>query len=161
MVAEFITSAALTLGVFGPPASIEQGAKIGTMNSKVTGSVPLIQGTTQPILSRGAGHLIRSDLPGKGLGTTTSWWAHRVTPTLGKPHGPFYNIDKIRIGAVITLRMKWGTYKYRVRRHLIIDNSNWNVFKPTGKGRERFMMAACHPKGSAAKRYVVIARRIS
>lgn len=165
MVAELLTGigAGLALAAPAPPVPApEPGERIGTLTSQVTGSVPLIEGTTQPILSRGSGHLVDTDLPGEG--GVTSWWAHRVTPTLGKPHGPFYDIDLFERGNVITLRTGWGRYRYRVTRHLIIHRPtvgslNERMDELPERG-EWLLIAACHPKGSAAKRYVVVARRV-
>lgn len=163
MVAELLTGIGVGLALAAPappdPAP-EPGERIGTLTSQVTGNVPMIEGTSLRILSRGSGHLDDTGLPGGG--GVTSWWAHRVTPTLGRPHGPFYDIDQFKIGQRITLRMKWGVYRYRVTRHLIIHRptvgSLHRIIDRLPDRGEWALFAACHPKGSAAKRYVVVAR---
>jgi sortase A len=159
VLAEFATIA-LALGTLGSPAptALEPGERVGVLSSRVTGQVPLLEGTSLPILSRGSGHLGLSDLPGEG--GTTSFWAHRVTPTLGRAHGPFYDIDRFKVGDTIVMRMDWGTYRYRVERTRIVPNDAWRPFLAPPHGREKLTLAACHPKGSAAQRYVVIARRV-
>jgi LPXTG-site transpeptidase (sortase) family protein len=56
------------------------------------------------------------------------------------------------------VRVPYGRYTYRVRSHRVVKADAWSAFKPK-LGREELLLAACHPPGSAAYRYVVEAVR--
>jgi sortase A len=165
MLAEF--ASAVTLAFAAPVAedsAIEitpppAGARYGTVVIPRIGiRFPVISGTSQRNLKRGVAHMRTTYLP--GMGGTVALFGHRVTPTLGLPHGPFYNIDKLKRGDRIRVRMPYGNYNYRVQTHKKISRYDWRNFRPR-LDRERLVLAACHPKGSSRQRYVVIARRAS
>ena len=88
---------------------------------------------------------------------TVALFGHRVTPTLGLAHGPFRYINRLRPGARIIVRMPYGRYVYRVRGHTVVRANAWSAFRPR-LGGDVLLLAACHPPGSAAYRYVVRAK---
>jgi len=156
MLAECITAVALCTAP--APAPFEDGlppggSSFGRVAIPAIGvNVRILQGTSLPVLERGAGHLRSTWLPGQG--GTVGLFAHRVTPVLGKPHGPFYDLDKLRRGQRVIVRTRFGRTVYTVRSTRIVSSRSWSTFAPRRDG-ERLLLAACHPKGSARQRIVV------
>jgi sortase A len=116
---------------------------------------PIVQGSAEEQLAVGVGHVVNTYLP--GMGRTTALFAHRITPVLGRPYGPFRFINRLRRGDSIIVKMPYGRYPFRVLRHRVIYSTNWDTVQRTRK-QERLVLAACHPPGSASYRYVVIAK---
>jgi sortase A len=100
-------------------------------------------------LSRGPGHYPQTRIP--AIGQTVAIAGHRTT--FG---APFRYINKLRQGDEITLELPYGTFRYVVFKHKIVDNSDWSIIKPLGF--DAVILTACHPLYSAAKRWVVFAR---
>lgn len=107
-------------------------------------------------LDRAPGHYPSTTVP--GLGGTVAIAGHRVTPVGGRPYGPFYFIDRLHRGDAIVLRMPYGTFTYRVTRHVIVPaRATW--FERY-IGREQLVLSACTPKYSARERWIVFARLV-
>jgi sortase A len=102
-----------------------------------------------PDLSRGPGRYPETSLP--GLGALTAIAGHRTT--FG---APFRHIDKLKAGDVITLELPYGTFRYRVVGHEIVDDEDWTIIKP--RPYEALVLSACHPLFTADQRWVVYAR---
>lgn len=157
-VAELV--AALSLLAGGETATTAIGQQAGTLEIPAIGiTVPIIEGTLHPQLERGAGHLYKTAWPGDPHGTTILF-AHRVTPVLKWNHGPFRYIDRLESGDRIVAVMPYGRVVYRVLGHRIIRAERWKRYRPRS-GRERLLIVACHPAGSAAFRYVVVSERVA
>jgi sortase A len=107
-------------------------------------------------LDRGPGHYPSTTVP--GLEGTVAIAGHRVTPVGGRPFGPFYKIDRLRRGDRIVLAMPYGTFVYRVSRHVVVPAAATWFERYTG--RERLVLTACTPKFSARSRWVVFARLV-
>jgi sortase A len=103
-------------------------------------------------LSRGPGHFPQTGIP--AVGQTVAIAGHRTT--FG---APFRYINKLREGDAITLELPYGTFRYTVFKHKIVDNSDWSIIKP--RGFDAVVLSACHPLYSAAQRWVVFARLTS
>src|SRR5512143_18243 len=82
--------------------------------------------------------------------------AHRTT--YGKP---FSRIDELAVGDAIVIRNKWVWYVYHVTSTEIVAPSNVGVIAPVpdqpgvAPNGRYLTMTSCHPKYSAAQRYVV------
>jgi sortase A len=100
-------------------------------------------------LTKGPGRYDRTAYP--GLGRTVAIAGHRTTFS-----APFRHIDSLDVGDPITLEMPYGTFRYEVVRHRIVDNGDWSIVRETG--RDTLVLSACHPLYSAEQRYVVFAR---
>lgn len=100
-------------------------------------------------LSRGPGHYERTSLP--GLGKTVGIAGHRTT--FG---APFRHIDDLESGDEITLELAYGTFRYRVFAHEIVNSDDWSVIR--NRGFDTVMLSACHPLYSASRRWIVYAR---
>ena len=164
MLAELITGVALTVTPAAPPpiqvAPPPTGAAYGTVAIPAIGiRAPIRQlparGTGERVLERSVGHL--PSTYGPGMSGTIALFGHRVTPTLGLAHGPFRYINRLRRGDRIVVRMPYGRYVYIVRGHRVVKANDWAAFRPR-LDSETLLLAACHPLGSAAYRYVVRAK---
>lgn len=79
-------------------------------------------------------------------GDTIGIAGHRTTYTR-----PFHSLPRLQRGDVITL----GSTRFRVRRTVIVRP--WQVWILRWRG---LVLSACHPAGSAAHRFVVLARPV-
>ena len=100
-------------------------------------------------LSRAPGHYKETELP--GLGKTAAIAAHRTT------FGAWFrNIDDLRRGDLVQLRLPYGTFRYRVFAHEIVDSDDWSIIRD--RRFDTLALSACHPLYSSAQRWVVYAR---
>jgi sortase A len=109
----------------------------------------VVRGSTAADLRKGPGLIAGSPLPGQG--GTTAIAGHRTT------YGaPFRSLDALRRGDAITLRMPYGSFRYRVEGRTIVQPADLSVLRRVG--HDRLVLSACHPVFSAARRIVVFAR---
>jgi sortase A len=109
----------------------------------------VVRGTTASDLREGPGLLAGTPLPGQR--GTTAIAGHRTT------YGaPFRHLDALRRGDAITLRLPYGTFRYRVQDRRIVQPADLSVLRRVG--HDRLVLSACHPLYSAARRIVVFAR---
>jgi sortase A len=102
-------------------------------------------------LSRGPGHYEQTSVP--GLGQTVGIAGHRTM--FG---APFRHIDRLQPGDMITLHMPYGTFRYRVFAHKVVDSDDWSVIE--NRGFDAIMLSACHPLYSASHRWIVFGRLV-
>ena len=120
---------------------------------------PLLEGTSRDILEDGIGHYAGTAGPGAVGNFAVA--GHRTT--YGRP---FHDIDKLRTGDLVVVETKAAYSVYAVKRHEIVRPTDVQVIapvpdKPGTRPTERWMtMTACHPKYSAARRYVVFAQLV-
>jgi sortase A len=102
-------------------------------------------------LSRGPGHYKETELP--GLGKTAAIAAHRTT------FGAWFrNIDDLERGDLVQLRLPYGTFRYRVFQHEIVESDDWSIIRD--RGFDTLVLSACHPLYSAEQRWIVYARLV-
>ena len=111
----------------------------------------VVQGTDTASLQKGPGHY--PDTPFPGEGGTIGIAGHRTTYL-----APFRHIDSMKRGDSVTLEMPYGTFRYRVEKTQIVDDSAVGIVKRVGY--ERLVLTACHPLYSAAQRFAVFARLV-
>jgi len=112
--------------------------------------VIFVQGTSWARdLSKGPGHYRQTSMP--GLGKTTAIAGHRTT--FG---APFRKIDRLRRGDGIVLELPYGTFRYRVVSHKVVESNDWSIIRE--RGFDQLVLSACHPLYSASHRWVVFAR---
>ena len=117
---------------------------------------PISQGTDKKgvLDPLGIGHYNGTAMPG-GWGNF-AMAGHRTT--YGKP---FSRIDELVVGDAIVIRTKWVWYVYRVTSSEIVAPTDVDVLAPVpdqpgvAPNGRYLTMTACHPKFSAAKRYIV------
>ena len=107
---------------------------------------PIFEGVDETVIHWGPGHWPGSAMPGK-VGNSV-FAGHRVTHTR-----PFYDIDLLNPGDQIIVHTADGTFTYRVTGHQIVSAKDTWIVNPTPTAT--ITIFACHPKHSAAQRYVV------
>lgn len=115
---------------------------------------PVIEGTTADILAQGVGHYPGTALPGAVGNFAVA--GHRTT------YGaPFNRIDTLRTGDRVVIETATAYDVYVVRSHEVVRPTQVDVVAPvpdrpgavpTGRW---LTMTSCHPKFSAAHRWVV------
>ncbi len=118
---------------------------------------PVLQGTDPTVLAAGVGHYTGSAEPGEVGNFAVA--GHRTT------HGrPFHDIDRLREGDRVVVETAEHVYVYAVTGHEIVAPSDVGVIAPvpddpTARPTVAVLtMTSCHPRYSAAQRYVVHAR---
>jgi sortase A len=120
---------------------------------------PVLEGTGRDILQQGVGHYHGTALPGAVGNFALA--GHRTT--YGRP---FHDIDRLRPGDTIVVEAAGSYSVYAVRRHVIVDPTDVAVIapvpeRPGARPTAAWMtLTACHPKYSAAQRYVVFAQLV-
>jgi sortase A len=108
-----------------------------------------VEGTDTASLQKGPGHYPSTAFPAQGK--TIAIAGHRTTYL-----APFNDIDDIEDDDEITLEMPYGTFTYTVQKSKIVDPTD--VWVIEDRGYERLVLSACHPKFSAAQRYIIFAK---
>ena len=120
---------------------------------------PVLEGTSHDILQDGVGHYVGTSLPGAVGNFAVA--GHRTT--YGRP---FHDIDTLVPGDLVIVETRSAYTVYAVKRHVIVEPTQVEVLdpvpqRPGAKPTVAWMtMTACHPKYSAAKRYVVFAELV-
>lgn len=144
-------------------AELAQGEAFAVMRIPRLGQEwerPVREGTDAETLTDGLGHYGGSAAPGEVGNFAVA--GHRVT--YGRP---FHDIDTLRAGDPIVVETVDGWDVYTVRRHVVVDPSQVGVIAPVPQqpGEEPtsawLTLTACHPRYSAAQRYVVFAELTS
>jgi sortase A len=108
--------------------------------------VNLFEGTESNALARGAGHYLKSVLPGQSDNTVIA--GHRDTV--------FASLGKIKKGASIVITTRDGIFTYLVTGTRIVGKNDRTVIVPTESAT--VTLSTCYPFrfiGSAPKRFVV------
>lgn len=108
--------------------------------------VNLFEGTESNALSRGAGHYLKSVMPGQSDNTVIA--GHRDTV--------FASLGKIKKGASIVITTRDGEFTYLVTGTRIVGKNDRTVIVPTESAT--VTLSTCYPFrfiGSAPKRFVV------
>jgi len=135
--------------------SLREGQPIGRIVvPRLHLNMVVVEGTSESALEKGPGHYdlasgVNSSLP--GMGGVVGIAGHRTTYL-----HPFRHIDELRPGDQISLRMPYGTFRYTVYYHRIVDSKDWSILR--SRRFEKLVLSACHPLYSASHRWVVFAR---
>jgi sortase A len=131
---------------------IEEGQPVGRLRLPRIGvDTVVVHGTEDGTLRKGPGHYPATPLP--GAPGTVAIAGHRTT------YGaPFRNVDRLRRGDEIEVRMPYATLTYEVRRTRIVGPDALWVTRRVSQ--DRLVLTACHPLYSAAQRVVVFARLV-
>lgn len=113
----------------------------------------VVEGVSLDMLRRGPGHYPDSVAPGEDGNFAIA--GHRTT------HGaPFYHLDELQTGDEIHVMDRSGRqWRYVVRETMVVAPSDvWVVDQdPLGDGYPLLTLTTCHPRFSAAQRYIVFA----
>lgn len=132
------------------------GKKYGTiLIPSIKLKLPLYYGDTLKILRYGIGQYAGSYFPGEN-GTTILAGHNNV--------GIFHELDKVKVGDIVTIEASYGTFKYQVESFKVVKETDLAAF-PIQHEEEMLIMYTCYPInrsvfGRKTKRYVVYAKRI-
>ena len=135
--------------------SLTEGQPIGRLRVPRLGvNMIAVNGTRTDTLEKGPARYsgpLPSYVPGEGELIYVA--GHRTT------YGaPFSRIERLRRGDRATLELPYGTFEYRVFRHVIVDDEDFSVLR--SHGREVLALQACHPRFFATQRYIVYAKLV-
>lgn len=151
-----------------PPADVLPGASIQPSNHPSQSAAwdlghlripaigldePVRVGVDLSVLDRGVGYWAGTSTPGSDGNVVLA--GHRTTFTQ-----PFNGLDQLSVGDIVTMTDGQGIdVMYRVSESMVVEPRDmWITYdRPT----PTLTMFACHPKGSAAQRIVVVADLIS
>lgn len=133
---------------------VETGQAIGRIIAPDMAGLDMVvvEGTDTASLEKGPGHYPETPMP--GAPGTVGIAGHRTTYL-----APFRHIDSMKPGDPITLKMPYGTLRYRVEKTAVVDPSDVGVVREVGY--KRLVLSACNPLYSAAERFIVFARQVS
>jgi sortase A len=130
----------------------ERGQAIGRILVPRLGlNMVLVNGTDHDSLTKGPGRDRRTYMPGEGQLVYIA--GHRTTYL-----APFAHIERMRSGDPVTLEVPYGTFRYRVFRHEIVEANDLAVLR--SHGRDVVALQACHPRFFATERYIAWARLV-
>jgi sortase A len=128
----------------------KRGQGIGRLRVPRLGlNMVVVDGTDESSLKKGPGLDRRTYMPGEGQLVYIA--GHRTTYL-----APFAHIERMKAGDPISIEVPYGTFHYRVFRHLIVGADDLAVLH--SRGREIVELQACHPRFFATRRYLVYAR---
>ena len=132
---------------------VKLGEIIGIITiPKLSETYPIVQGTDDKDLKAGVGHFVGSVMPGVKDNTVLA--GHRDTV--------FSKIGKLKIGNLIIIKTRSGTFNYSVMRTRIVLADDRTVIVPTPTAT--LTLITCYPFyyiGSAPDRYIVSAKLVN
>ncbi|MGH9103332.1 MAG: class E sortase [Acidimicrobiales bacterium] len=129
----------------GPPPP--DGSAVAVIQIPAIGvDKAVVQGVGEPDLQRGPGHYPDTPMPGQPGNSAIA--GHRTT--FG---GPFYRLDALRPGNEIDVTTRQGSFRYRVRRSLVVAPDDLAVL--TQSRASLLTLTTCTPLFSASQRLVV------
>lgn len=135
------------------PASLNSGTYIGVIQiASLNLRVNIFEGTGSKALSKGAGHYVKSVMPGESDNSVIA--GHRDTV--------FASLGRIKLGAPILITTRDGTFFYRVESTRIVDKNDRSVIVPTESAT--VTLSTCYPfrfVGNAPKRFIVSALMVA
>jgi sortase A len=130
--------------------TLPAGAAVGWITvARLHLKMIFLNGTDESSLERGPGLDTQTYMPGQGQLVYIA--GHRTTFL-----APFSHIDSLRPGDLVTLKVPYGTFTYRVFKHIIVPADDLAVLRSHGK--DVVALQACHPRFFATHRYIVYAR---
>lgn len=130
----------------------DRGAAIGRISIPRLGlDMVVVNGTDAASLKKGPGRDPRTFMPGQGELVYVA--GHRTTYS-----APFSDIDDLRRGDRVSMRVPYATVVYSVTGHVIVPADDLDRLR--SRGREVLALQACHPRFFASHRYIVYAAPI-
>jgi sortase A len=111
-----------------------------------------VSGTGEGSLEKGPGHYRDTAMPGQR--GTVGIAGHRTTYL-----APFRDLDQVRRGDLMTLKMPYGVFNYRADGSRVVPPSDARPLRQVR--RDRLVLTTCTPAFSAAKRLVVTGKLVS
>jgi sortase A len=119
---------------------------------KIGAKFVFVSGTGEEPLKKGPGHYRGTALPGQHGPVGIA--GHRTTHL-----APFRDLDRLRRGDPLILKMPYGVFTYRTDGSLVVRPSD---ARPLRRAHDdRLVLTTCTPLFSAAKRLVITGRLVS
>jgi sortase A len=132
--------------------TLERGEAVGRLRVPRLGLNMLVaNGTDHDTLTKGPGRYLGTFMPGEGELVYVA--GHRTTYS-----APFSRIERLRPGDPVTFELPYGTFEYRITRHVIVEATALEVLR--SRGREVLALQACHPRFFASHRYIAYAEPV-
>jgi sortase A len=109
----------------------------------------IVEGTGVEDLKKGPGHYLNTPLPGQPGNAAIA--GHRTT--YGAPFG---DLGELSPGDEIDVTTRQGSFRYVMTEQKVVSPNQVDVLDSTSDNR--LTLTTCHPKYSAAKRLVIIAK---
>ena len=119
-------------------------------------NLPIYHGTSEEVLTQGAGHVEGSSLPIGGINTRSLLSAHTGLPTSKL----FTSLDELVIGDLFFIRIQNETLAYKVRDIKIIDPEDIESLK-IEDGKDLVSLITCTPYGLNTHRLIVTGERVA
>ena len=133
-----------------PVANIVQpkiGDVIGSLTiPRIKSVIAIIEGTGEKELKRGVGHYVGSVLPGVSDNSVLA----------GHRDSVFRHLGEVKIGDLITVKNRYGSFVYEVHKIRIVKANDRTVIVPSDEAL--LTLSTCYPfyfVGNAPKRYIV------
>ena len=137
--------------------ALNLGSMIGSVEiPKINVDVPIYHGTSDKVLSKGAGHLVNSALPSSELGTHSVITAHRGLPSSKL----FRNLDKMEIGDHFFVNVLDEKIAYEVKSIEIVlpQETTW---LRSDQDLNKMTLLTCEPYMINTHRMLVTGHKIS
>jgi sortase A len=129
------------------------GSPVGVISiPKIGLSMVIVEGTDTAQLQQGPGHYTGTPLPGEAGNAAIA--GHRTTYL-----HPFYNLDALVPGDVITITTLQGVFDYHMTSSEVVDPTDVAVVADTTT--PQLTLTTCNPRFSARQRLVVHAALVS
>lgn len=119
---------------------------------KIGAKFVFVSGTGEGSLKKGPGHYRDTVLPGQHGSVGIA--GHRTTYL-----APFRDLDRVRRGDLLTVKMPYGVFTYRTEGSLVVPPSDARPLRQIQ--HDRLVLTTCTPPFSAAKRLVVTGNLVS
>lgn len=131
----------------GPAGSVAPGDWVARLHAPSVGlTATVIEGSSDRMLARAAGHIEYTALPGQSGNVGIA--GHRDTT--------FRAVRRLHVGDPLTLETAAGVFHYEIERTFIVDPTDVYVLNPTEA--PSLTLVTCYPFtfiGHAPKRYIV------
>ena len=139
----------LTSAVYPAAIKVTKGDFIGTLEiPRINKVIPIYEGTEDSQLKKGAGHYIKSVLPG----------AMDNSVIAGHRDSVFSKFGSLKIGDSLTVKTAYGSFVYIIDSFRIVKADDRTVIVPTEAAT--LTLSTCYPfrfVGNAPKRFIVTA----
>jgi sortase A len=140
-------------------SAVKTGTVIGKLEAaRLSLSTPVLEGTDDPTLDRGAGHIEDTPFP---TGAPSSLWLGNPSNVgiAGHRDTVFRPLRHAKVGDVLKLTTADHVYEYTISKTLIVDPEDVYVLDPTKE--PTLTLVTCYPFdyiGHAPRRFIVQAR---
>lgn len=135
---------------------LAEGATMGTLRAPTIGAtLPILHGTSDAALAKGAGHVYGTHLPVGGLGTHSGLSAHTALPNMTA----FDNLPDMKVGDQFFIDVYGETLAYQVTgTKIVLPNAMGELARVDGK--DLVTLITCTPYAINSHRLLVTGERI-